>query len=121
MTINKEFIVDLIKKYDNYNGFENVISYIQAHWKLTNPLYPKGYTYHIFTLKLDLTNLSGTTFKPIDQITNNDIETWCTETLDTNQRLGIENAAINTIKESHEFNSMTVYYQNPDSASLGIF
>jgi len=115
MTINKEFILDLVKKYDNYNGFENVISYIQARWKLTDPQYPNGVTYHLFTLKIDLSNLNSSTFKPIDQITNSEMEAWCEATLTTDQKLSIETGAITPIRESHEFNSMTTYYQNPSA------
>ena len=114
MTINKEFIVDVVKKYDNYFGFENVISYIRARWKLTDPEYPNGSTYHVFNCKLDLGNLTPETFKPIDQVTNTEMEQWCEQTLSTAQKLDILNRAGEPIKYSHEINSMSVYYINPD-------
>lgn len=113
MSINKEFIPDILKKYDNYFGFENVISYIQARWKLTDSEYPNGVTYHSFNIKLDLTNLSNETFTPIDQITNETLELWCTQSISTTQRLEILNRALMPIISSHEINSMTTYYVNP--------
>lgn len=114
MAIQKEFIVDIIKKYDNYAGFENVIAFIQARWKLTDPLYPAGVTYHLFTCKLNLNGLNPDTFKPIDQVTNEEMEQWCVNTITTTQQLEILNQAINTVKYSHELNSMTTYYTNPN-------
>jgi hypothetical protein len=114
MSVQKEFIVDIIKKYDNYAGFQNVISYIQARWKLTHPQYPNGFTYHLFTRKLDLSSLNNETFKPIDQVTNEEMEVWCLEGITTTQRLEILNQAIDPIMYSHEINSMTTYYTNPD-------
>lgn len=114
MTVKTEFIVDLIKKYDNYAGFENVISYIEARWKLTDPLYPNGATYHLFRYKADLSNLTPGTFKPITEITNEEMEAWCSSQLTTNQKLEILSRAIDPIMYSHEINSMTVYYTNPN-------
>jgi len=114
VTIKTEFIVDLIKKYDNYAGFENVIAYIEARWKITDSMYPNGAAYHVFRCKLDLTNLQPDTYKPISEITNEEMEAWCTKTISQNEKINILNNAIGTIIESHEINSMTVYYVNPN-------
>jgi hypothetical protein len=114
VTIKTEFIVDLIKKYDNYAGFENVIAYIEARWKITDSAYPNGAAYHVFRCKLDLTNLNSDTYKPIGEITNEEMEAWCTKTIPQNEKINILNNAIGTIIESHEINSMTVYYVNPN-------
>jgi hypothetical protein len=114
MAVKTEFIVDLIKKYDNYAGFENVISYIEARWKLTDSLYPNGAAYHVFRFKVNLDNLSPSTFKPIAEITNEEMEAWCSTTMTTDQKAQILSRAIDPIMYSHEINSMTVYYTNPN-------
>jgi len=114
MAVKTEFIVDLIKKYDNYAGFENVIAYIEARWKITDALYPNGAAYHVFKCKLNLSSLHSDTFKPVTEVTNEEMEAWCSKTVTPNQRIDILNSSIEPIIYSHQINSMTDYYVNPN-------
>lgn len=114
MSYSREFIKDRVLTHDNYYGWENAIAVIFARWKITNSQYPDGFSYHNFVKELDVNAITRDTWVPINEVTDAQLETWCTQGLTANTIAEIETHHLTQIQQQHNMAQLTEHYVNPD-------
>ena len=115
MSVNAKFIVDKVDVYEEYYGWSNVVSRVNARWELTHPDYPDAKVYHIFFFTLDPTAIQQESFVPIEQATDEVLEQWCLATVSAETMQEIKVAAIPALRYQQQGKGLTTYYSNPAS------
>jgi hypothetical protein len=115
MAYAREFIKDAVFTHDDYYGFPDAIAVIQGRWKITNTQYPDGFAYYPLRVKLDLTVMTPATYTAVTDVTDAQLEAWCTATMTGTQIAEIEMSVLHLIQDKHERAALTTYYQNADA------
>ena len=114
MSYTREFIKDRLLTHDSHAIWSDVIAVVYARWKITNSQYPDGFAYHYFQKELDVNAITQDTFIAIDDVTNEQLETWCVAGLSNNTIVEIETHNLAEIQHRHKMAQLTEHYTNPD-------
>ena len=114
MGYSTEFIKDKVLTHDDYFQFENAVAVVHARWRVTNSQYPNGFAYHYFHVTLNLDGLEPGTFIAVEDVTDTQLEAWCTAGITDNTVVEIHTGLLSQIQYTHGIAGLTTYYQNSD-------
>ena len=110
---NTEFIVTKVYVLRNYNGFSDVITRVEAHWKITNSQYPRGFSKYDLSNDIEL-NVDPQTFIPLDQVEHSLMEGWLTKDMSVQDKIDIKLLSLNEIIRKDQMADWVVVYDEED-------